>query len=146
MDHRIVAAATRCAKRRAFLINSISARVSTNEGRGMAVPPCRELPMIQRILAAALSLGLASAAQAAEFNCFARVGPPCAAQDSSTLMGRVNAGGLRQAEAEYYRRTSTAKPVSAGGRVIHELYCMPRAPAGHGGPAGPPTPSGGRTP
>lgn len=82
--------------------------------------------MIQRILAAALSLGLATAAHAAEFSCYAKVGPPSAAQNSSTLMGRVNAGGLRQAEAEYFRRTSTTKPVSAGKWVIHELYCVPR--------------------
>ncbi|TGW16115.1 hypothetical protein E4417_19895 [Stenotrophomonas maltophilia] len=85
--------------------------------------------MIRRILAAALSLGLASAAQAAEFSCFARVGPPSAGQNSSILMGSVSvsAGGLQAAEAEYHRRTSTSKPVSAGRWVIHELYCMPRS-------------------
>ncbi|HGM5044512.1 TPA: hypothetical protein ACKPZV_001720 [Stenotrophomonas maltophilia] len=83
--------------------------------------------MIRRILAAALSLGLASAVQAAEFSCFARVGPPSAGQNSSILMGSVSAGGLQAAEAEYHRRTSTSKPVSAGRWVIHELYCVPRS-------------------
>lgn len=83
--------------------------------------------MIQRILvAAALSLGLSTAAHAAEFSCYARVGPPSAAQDSGTLMGGVSAASLRAAEAEYFRRTSTTKPVSSGKWVIHELYCVPR--------------------
>lgn len=82
--------------------------------------------MIQRILAAALSLGLATAAHAAEFSCYAKVGPPSAAQNSGTLMGGVSAASLQAAEAEYFRRTSTTKPVSAGKWVIHELYCVPR--------------------
>lgn len=84
--------------------------------------------MIQRILiAAALSLGLATTAHGADFNCYAKVGPAGAAQNSSTLMGSVSAAGLQAAEAEYFRRTSTTKPVSSGKWVIHELYCVPRS-------------------
>lgn len=82
--------------------------------------------MIQRIfIATTLSLGLATAAHAAEFSCYAKVGPASAAQNSGTLMGGVSAANLQAAEAEYFKRTSATKPVSSGRWVIHELYCVP---------------------
>ncbi|MBN5030643.1 hypothetical protein JY419_14525 [Stenotrophomonas maltophilia] len=83
--------------------------------------------MIQRILiATALSLGLAGTAQAAEFNCYAKIGP-ASSQNNGTLMGGVSAANLQAAEAEYFKRTSASKPVASGQWVIHELYCMPRS-------------------
>ncbi|AWH43860.1 hypothetical protein [Stenotrophomonas sp. ZAC14A_NAIMI4_1] len=82
--------------------------------------------MFKRILlAAALSLGLASAAHAADFNCYAKIGPASAAQNASPLMGTVSAANLQAAEAEYFKRASATKPVSSGRWVIHELYCVP---------------------
>ncbi|HDS1580589.1 hypothetical protein [uncultured Stenotrophomonas sp.] len=82
--------------------------------------------MIQRILiAAALSLGLAGTAQAAEFNCYAKIGP-AGTQNGGTLMGSVSAADLPAAEAEYFKRASATQPVSSGRWVIQELYCVPR--------------------
>lgn len=83
--------------------------------------------MIKRIVTiTALTIGLAAGAQAAEFSCYAKVGPASAGQNSGTLMGGVSAANLPAAEAEYFKRTSASKPVSSGRWVIHQLYCVPQ--------------------
>lgn len=78
------------------------------------------------VIAAALSLAATASAQAAEFMCFAKIGPASAPNNSSQMFGSVQAGSKAAAEAQYQARVATiAAPVRSGRWVIHSVECRP---------------------
>ncbi|MBH1432770.1 hypothetical protein I5U42_15830 [Stenotrophomonas maltophilia] len=77
------------------------------------------------VVATALTFGTTASAHAADYMCYAKVGPASNPQNSGTLGGLVQAENRQAAEAQYLVRASQSRPVLTGRWVVHDVTCKP---------------------